>query len=77
MLYEVITIDSHGHMLNLGTRLRDVDLVGTASYEEVIARVAERARTTPKGEWILGRGWDQNDWSEQIMPHHEASYNFV
>jgi len=65
-------IDSHGHMLNLGTRLRDVDLVGTVSYEEVVARVAERARTTPKGEWILGRGWDQNDWPEQIMPHHEA-----
>jgi len=65
-------IDSHGHMLGFGTRLSDVDVVGTASYESVIARVAERAKTTPAGGWILGRGWDQNDWPETAMPHHAA-----
>jgi predicted amidohydrolase YtcJ len=65
-------IDAHGHMLGLGTRLSDVDAVGTTSYEQVIARVAERAKSTPRGEWILGRGWDQNDWAETAMPNHEA-----
>jgi len=65
-------IDSHGHMLSLGTRLSDVDLTGTTSYEQVIARVVERAKTTPKGEWILGRGWDQNDWAVMAMPLHGA-----
>lgn len=63
-------IDSHGHMLNLGNRLSDVDVVGTPSYQAVIDRVVARARTTRKGEWILGRGWDQNDWSETAMPNH-------
>ncbi len=65
-------IDSHGHMLGFGTRLSEVDVVGTTSYEAVIARVVEWARTTPAGDWILGRGWDQNDWSETAMPYHAA-----
>jgi len=65
-------IDSHGHMLSLGTRLSDVDVTGTTSYEQVIAKVAERAKSTPKGQWILGRGWDQNDWAVMAMPSHGA-----
>jgi predicted amidohydrolase YtcJ len=54
--------DAHVHLLNLGNSLRDVPLFGTRSYEEVVARVVERARTVPAGTWIRGRGWDQNDW---------------
>lgn len=64
--------DAHAHVAGLGQSLRSVDLVGTTSYEQVIARVAEKARTTPKGEWILGRGWDQNDWGDTRWPTHEA-----
>ena len=65
-------IDSHGHMLALGTRLSDVEVTGTTSYDQVIARVVDRAKRTPKGAWILGRGWDQNDWGETAMPTHGA-----
>jgi predicted amidohydrolase YtcJ len=65
-------IDSHGHMLNFGNRLNDVMLVGTVSYQAVIDSVVARARVTPRGEWILGRGWDQNDWPETAMPTHDA-----
>jgi predicted amidohydrolase YtcJ len=65
-------IDSHGHVLNLGTRLVDVDVTGTRSYQEVIDRVVERAKKTPKGTWITGRGWDQNDWADTAMPSHAA-----
>ena len=64
--------DAHAHFLGLGELLRDVDLVGTRSYDEVIARVVERARTTPAGTWIVGRGWDQNDWGNTAFPTHEA-----
>lgn len=65
-------IDAHAHLLSLGHTLRDVDLVGTRSYEEVIERVAARAREAPAGSWIVGRGWDQNDWPDTRFPHHEA-----
>lgn len=63
-------IDSHGHMLGLGQSLQDVDLVGTASYAEVIGRVKARAGKVTKGQWVLGRGWDQNDWQEKSFPSH-------
>ncbi|MBI1967764.1 MAG: amidohydrolase family protein, partial [Gemmatimonadetes bacterium] len=65
-------VDAHAHLLGLGQALRTVDLVGTRSYAEVIARVAERARAARPGEWIRGRGWDQNDWADTRFPTHEA-----
>ena len=65
-------VDAHAHLLNLGTSLRNVKLAGSKSYEEVIARVVERARTMKPGEWIEGRGWDQNLWPVKEFPTHEA-----
>ncbi len=64
-------VDAHGHFGGLAQKLRSVDLVGTRSYDEVIARVVERARTLPKGTWIQGRGWDQNAWGDTRFPTHE------
>jgi predicted amidohydrolase YtcJ len=65
-------VDAHAHLLGLGMALRTVDLTGTKAYDEVIARVAARAREVPAGTWILGRGWDQNDWGDTRFPSHEA-----
>ncbi len=65
-------IDAHVHLLGLGTALRTVDLVGTTSYDQVIQRVAARAREVPAGTWITGRGWDQNDWGDTRFPSHDA-----
>ena len=64
--------DAHAHLSGLGQGLRQVDLRGTPSYDSVIARVAARARTVPKGQWVVGRGWDQNDWGDGRLPHHAA-----
>lgn len=65
-------VDAHAHLLGLGQALRTVDLVGTRSYDEVIARVVERAKSARPGEWIRGRGWDQNDWADTRFPTHAA-----
>jgi predicted amidohydrolase YtcJ len=65
-------VDAHAHLLGLGVSLRNVALAGSKTYEEVIARVVERAKTAKPGEWILGRGWDQNLWPEKKFPTHEA-----
>jgi predicted amidohydrolase YtcJ len=43
-----------------------VNLAGANSYGEVIARVKERAARASQGEWILGRGWDQNRWPSTV-----------
>ena len=65
-------VDAHAHLLGLGQSLRNVDLTGTRSYDEVIARVVARAKESPAGSWIVGRGWDQNDWANTSFPTHDA-----
>jgi predicted amidohydrolase YtcJ len=64
--------DAHGHVLGLGAQLQELDLRGTASLADVVARVAERARTTAPDAWIVGRGWDQNDWPAKAWPSRTA-----
>jgi hypothetical protein len=61
-------IDAHGHLMNLGFALLRADLVGTASKAEVIARLQAYAATLPADAWLIGRGWDQNDWPEKSFP---------
>jgi Predicted metal-dependent hydrolase with the TIM-barrel fold len=65
-------VDAHAHLVGLGTSLATVNLAGSQSYEEVIARVVARADDVKPGEWIFGRGWDQNRWPVKQFPTHEA-----
>ncbi len=65
-------VDAHAHLTGLGFSLRSVNLVGTRSYDEVVARVVERARAARPGEWITGRGWNQNEWADTRFPTHDA-----
>lgn len=60
--------DAHAHLYGLGLALEIVDLTGTQSFDEVIARVKPRAATTPANEWIQGRGWDQTSWPSKEFP---------
>ncbi|MCM2310896.1 MAG: amidohydrolase [Steroidobacteraceae bacterium] len=61
-------IDAHAHLMGLGFALLRADLVGTRSKAEVIERLQAFAATLPEGTWLLGRGWDQNDWPETAFP---------
>ena len=60
--------DAHLHLSGGGFEKLNVDLVGTKSLAEMKKRIAERAKTTPQGVWVLGRGWDQTTWTEQALP---------
>jgi len=60
--------DAHVHLANAGFEKLNVDLVGAKSLEEMLARIAERAKSTPAGEWLLGRGWDHTLWPDQKLP---------
>lgn len=61
-------IDAHCHFLGLGFNQQAVDLVGTKSFEEVVIRVTEFQNVYNKS-FIIGRGWDQNDWEEKKFPN--------
>ena len=63
--------DAHGHVGALGSNLQTLDFRGTTSFEQVVAGVRQRVATTPPGQWILGRGWDQNDWLDKAWPTEE------
>lgn len=65
-------VDAHAHLVGLGTSLRNVQLAGAKTYDEVIARVAERSKSVKAGDWIVGRGWDQNLWPDKRFPTHDA-----
>lgn len=65
-------VDAHVHLLSLGTSLRRVNLAGSRSYDEVIARVKAWAKDVKPGKWIIGRGWDQTRWPSKEFPTHEA-----
>ncbi len=64
--------DAHAHLSGLGTALERVRLEDTRTYEEIVARVAERAAALPRGEWLLGRGWDQTRWPVKDFPTADA-----
>lgn len=59
--------DTHGHLRGLGMLRRALDLRGL-SREEILALVKARAGTATEGEWIRGRGWDQNRWTVKSFP---------
>ena len=56
-------VDSHTHVFGLGALLDQVNLIGVATEEEAVALIVERAKSVPKGEWIVGRGWDEGAWA--------------
>ena len=61
-------IDAHGHVAGLGLSRMRVELEGTRDKAEVLARLRAFADSLQPGDWLLGRGWDQNDWPEQVFP---------
>ncbi|RAJ95549.1 hypothetical protein LX87_03296 [Larkinella arboricola] len=63
--------DPHAHFLGLGQMLDQADLVGTASFDEVIQRLKAFHAKNPTAIWLIGRGWDQNDWPDKQFPTKE------
>ena len=55
-------IDAHAHISDLGMTHLTADLVGARDKGEVLERLRRFAQTLPAGAWLIGRGWDQNDW---------------
>ncbi len=61
-------IDAHCHFLGMGFNQQSVNLVGTKSFDEVVQRVVEFQKEKNLN-YIVGRGWDQNDWDIKEFPN--------
>jgi hypothetical protein len=56
-------IEGHGHFASLGHSLESLNLLHTASWEDITQQVAVKVKTTQPGAWIDGRGWHQEKWT--------------
>jgi predicted amidohydrolase YtcJ len=63
--------DAHAHLYGLGLALDQVDLRACRSPEDCAGRVRAALAGRPAGEWILGRGWDQNRFPGGAFPGHQ------
>ena len=72
--------ESHGHLMGIGIAKMTVDLVGISGYDELIERVLAAADGVEEGDWITGRGWHEEKWTDRssltvrgFMTHHKLS----
>ncbi len=61
-------IDAHTHFYRYGLSLQEAKLEGTNSWPAVLDTVQNYAKRNTDG-WIIGRGWDQNDWKTKQFPN--------
>ena len=59
--------DAHIHVAGVGEQLEKLNLRGLTKAE-VLAKVADTARTAPNGSWITGGGWDEGFWRPAVFP---------
>ena len=60
--------DSHCHIFGIGEREMRLNLEGTNTREDFLARVKERVAQTERGKWITGRGWIETFWKPPQFP---------
>ncbi|GGW27849.1 amidohydrolase [Arenibacter certesii] len=63
-------IDAHCHFYGLGLNQQVVDLTGASSFQEILDRVTIFQEQNPR-DFIVGRGWDQNNWKVKEFPTKE------
>ena len=61
-------IDSHAHVMEVGFAAMTLDLSDTRSLGEALTKIAAYATAHPDRTWILGRGWNQELWTEHRYP---------
>jgi len=62
--------DAHSHFTGFALGLRYADLTQAHSFKEVLDILQGYRKLHPEG-WIVGRGWDQNNWPEKVFPDNQ------
>ena len=60
--------DAHYHLAGVGEREMTLNLEGTTSLKDFLAKVQERVRNSQRGKWITGRGWIETFWQPPTFP---------
>ena len=62
-------IDAHIHFTGVGEAARNLKLATARNWDDIVRMVGDAAKKARPGEWILGRGWHQEKWSEVPSPN--------
>jgi predicted amidohydrolase YtcJ len=65
-------IDTHIHFYEWALNRQGIKLDDLTSLEELLTRVQKTADSRPPGQWIIGQGWNETDWTEQRIPTRET-----
>src|SRR6185295_10128420 len=60
--------DSHQHLSGVGQREMTLNLEGTTSLEDLLAKVKARVDQAQPGQWVTGRGWIETHWNPAAFP---------
>jgi predicted amidohydrolase YtcJ len=60
--------DAHYHLMGVGMREVTLNLEGTTTLDQFLAKVKERVEKTSPGKWVTGRGWIETFWKPQVFP---------
>ena len=63
--------DAHVHFTSGGQQLDSVQLTDATSAQEFVRRIADRAKKSSRGDWILGGDWDETKWTPAQLPTKE------
>ncbi len=61
-------VDAHGHLMGLGEALALVGLWEATDENDAVRRLKAAGPDARQGDWVLGRGWDQNKWPQGQFP---------
>jgi len=61
--------DAHVHFAFFAQSLSNLSLDGCKSYREALTRVKEFASGLSKSEWLVGKGWAKDAWTDGRIPH--------
>jgi len=62
-------IEGHGHFLELGDSLMQLDLSKAQDWDGILALVKAAVANAKPGQWIIGRGWHQEKWTHAPQPN--------
>ena len=65
-------IDSHIHFYEWALKRRNLQLDDLGSLEELLARIEQTAQALAPGQWIMGQGWNETEWSVPRQPSRQS-----
>jgi len=65
-------IEGHGHFSGMGSSLQNLNFLKDTSWNAILDKIEKKAATLKDGQWIYGRGWHQEKWTELPNENHGA-----